>query len=73
MKGVLKVGDEIEVRPGVIIKDQEGKIRARPILSKILTLAAESNKLDFAVPGGLIGMPIHSRCYVTILLAYRDV
>ncbi|KAI7855221.1 eukaryotic translation initiation factor 2 subunit 3 [Circinella umbellata] len=56
LKGVLKVGDEIEVRPGVIIKDQEGKIRARPILSKILTLAAETNKLDFAVPGGLIGV-----------------
>ncbi|KAI9278954.1 eukaryotic translation initiation factor 2 subunit 3 [Phascolomyces articulosus] len=56
LKGVLKVGDEIEVRPGVVIKDQEGKIRARPILSKILTLAAETNKLDFAVPGGLIGV-----------------
>ena len=56
LKGVLKIGDEIEVRPGVITKDQEGKIRARPILSKILTLAAETNKLDFAVPGGLIGM-----------------
>ncbi|KAI9323619.1 eukaryotic translation initiation factor 2 subunit 3 [Dichotomocladium elegans] len=56
LKGVLKVGDEIEVRPGVIIKDQEGKIRARPILSKILTLAAETNKLEFAVPGGLIGV-----------------
>ncbi|KAI8143930.1 eukaryotic translation initiation factor 2 subunit 3 [Fennellomyces sp. T-0311] len=56
LKGVLKVGDEIEVRPGVITKDQEGKIRARPILSKILTLAAETNKLDFAVPGGLIGV-----------------
>ncbi|ORZ15164.1 eukaryotic translation initiation factor 2 subunit 3 [Absidia repens] len=56
LKGVLKIGDEIEVRPGVIIKDQEGKIRARPILSKILTLAAETNKLEFAVPGGLIGV-----------------
>ena len=59
LKGVLKIGDEIEVRPGVIIKDQEGKIRARPILSKILTLAAETNKLDFAVPGGLIGKYIY--------------
>ncbi|CAO3623602.1 unnamed protein product [Cunninghamella blakesleeana] len=56
LKGVLKNGDEIEVRPGVITKDSEGKIRARPILSKILTLAAETNKLDFAVPGGLIGV-----------------
>lgn len=56
LKGVLKIGDDIEVRPGVIIKDGEGRIRARPILSKILTLAAETNKLEFAVPGGLIGV-----------------
>jgi len=56
LKGVLKIGDDIEVRPGVIIKDQEGRIRARPILSKILTLAAETNRLEFAVPGGLIGV-----------------
>ncbi|RCH89518.1 hypothetical protein CU097_011681, partial [Rhizopus azygosporus] len=56
LKGVLKIGDDIEVRPGVIIKDQEGRIRARPILSKVLTLLAEHNKLEFAVPGGLIGV-----------------
>ncbi|CAO3659012.1 unnamed protein product [Umbelopsis vinacea] len=56
LKGVLKLGDEIEVRPGVIVKDQEGKIRCRPILSKILTLNAEKNALQFAVPGGLIGV-----------------
>lgn len=54
--GVLKLGDDIEVRPGVIEKDAQGKIRCRPILSKILTLNAESNHLRFAVPGGLIGV-----------------
>lgn len=55
--GVLKIGDEIEVRPGVVTKDQEtGKIRCRPIFSRVVSLFAENNDLRFAVPGGLIGV-----------------
>ncbi|KAI8587247.1 hypothetical protein HDU89_005867 [Geranomyces variabilis] len=54
--GVLKLGDEIEVRPGIVTKDSEGKVSCRPIYSRIVTLFAESNDLKFAVPGGLIGV-----------------
>merc|ERR1719453_539432 len=54
LKGVLKVGDEIEIRPGVIHK--EGEVSCRPIRSRIVSLAAEKNELQFAVPGGLIGV-----------------
>jgi translation initiation factor 2 subunit 3 len=54
--GVLKVGDEIEVRPGIVSKDSEGRIQCKPIFSKIVSLFAESNDLKFAVPGGLIGV-----------------
>ena len=54
--GVLKVGDEIEVRPGIISKDAEGRVRCRPIYSRILSLFAENNDLQFAIPGGLIGV-----------------
>jgi translation initiation factor 2 subunit 3 len=54
--GVLKVGDEIEVRPGILTKDNEGKIHCKPIFSRIVTLFAEHNDLKFAVPGGLIGV-----------------
>lgn len=56
LTGVLRVGDEIEVRPGLVNKDSEGKITVRPIYSKIISLFAESNDLPFAVPGGLIGV-----------------
>ncbi|CAH1756636.1 4012_t:CDS:10 [Entrophospora sp. SA101] len=52
--GVLKVGDEIEVRPGILTKDNEGKIHCKPIFSRIVSLFAEHNDLKFAVPGGLI-------------------
>jgi translation initiation factor 2 subunit 3 len=53
--GVLKVGDEIEVRPGVVSKDNEGRTVCRSIFSRIVSLYAEHNDLKFAVPGGLIG------------------
>jgi translation initiation factor 2 subunit 3 len=56
LRGVLKLGDEIEIRPGIVSKDQEGRVKCRPIFSRILTLFAENNDLTFAVPGGLIGI-----------------
>jgi len=56
IQGVLKVGDEIEVRPGIITKDKAGRIQCAPIRSQIVSLHAENNDLKFAVPGGLIGV-----------------
>mmetsp|Transcript_53616 Transcript_53616/g.131351 ORF Transcript_53616/g.131351 Transcript_53616/m.131351 type:complete len:475 (-) Transcript_53616:31-1455(-) len=56
LQGVLKVGDEIECRPGIISKDGAGKLRCAPIRSVIVSLFAESNSLQYAVPGGLIGV-----------------
>ncbi len=55
LTGVLKLGDEIEIRPGIVTKDEQGRIRCRPIFSKVVSLFAEHNDLKFAVPGGLIG------------------
>merc|ERR1712241_1256437 len=56
LRGVLKVGQEIEVRPGLVSKDKEGKLECQPIYSRIVSLFAEQNDLMFAVPGGLIGV-----------------
>ncbi len=52
----FKVGQEIEVRPGIVSKDHEGKLMCKPIFSKIVSLFAEHNDLQYAAPGGLIGM-----------------
>lgn len=51
----LQVGQEIEVRPGIVSKTSDGKIQCRPIFSRIVSLYAEQNELQYAVPGGLIG------------------
>lgn len=54
--GVLRVNQEIEVRPGIVSKDSEGKLQCRAIFSRIVSLFAEQNDLQYAVPGGLIGV-----------------
>jgi len=50
------MGDEIEIRPGVISKTASGAVKCRPIKSLVRSLLAENNQLQYAVPGGLIGV-----------------
>lgn len=48
---------EVEIRPGIITRDAAtGHCTCRPLRSKIVSLLAEQNQLQFAVPGGLIGV-----------------
>lgn len=55
IKGVLRVGEEVEIRPGIIQKDTEtGKKTCKPIFTQIISLKAEQNDLLYAIPGGLI-------------------
>ncbi|KAL7532406.1 hypothetical protein ACHAXR_004610 [Thalassiosira sp. AJA248-18] len=61
LQGVLRVGDEIEVRPGIVTKKENAEtggttVVCSPIFSRISSLYAESNDLQYAVPGGLIGV-----------------
>lgn len=50
------------MRPGIVSKDSEGKLMCKPIFSKIVSLFAEHNDLQYAVPGGLIGMSVLHLC-----------
>ena len=56
LQGVLRMGQEVEVRPGIVTKDAEGRTAVCPIYSRIVSLFAEQNPLQYAVPGGLIGV-----------------
>eukprot|EP00041_Stephanoeca_diplocostata_P006929 m.95913 g.95913 ORF g.95913 m.95913 type:complete len:461 (+) comp16624_c1_seq1:292-1674(+) len=56
LRGVLQRGQEVEVRPGIVSKDNEGKLKCTPIFSRVISLYAEQNDLQYAVPGGLIGV-----------------
>ncbi|XP_065906326.1 eukaryotic translation initiation factor 2 subunit 3, Y-linked-like [Dysidea avara] len=56
LHGILQIGQDIEVRPGIVSKNADGKILCQPILSRVISLFAEQNDLQYAVPGGLIGV-----------------
>ena len=66
LKGVLKVGDEVEIRPGITRKDfQTGQISWTHITTRITSLKADENQLMYAVPGGLIGVGLTVDPYIT--------
>lgn len=53
--GVLRIGDEIEIRPGLVAR-RNNRFVCRPFVSRIVSLKAESTDLGEAYPGGLIGV-----------------
>ncbi|MES1912862.1 MAG: Eukaryotic translation initiation factor 2 subunit 3 [Cercozoa sp. M6MM] len=60
-RGVLRVGDEVEIRPGRVHKVHNpatGKATmvCEPLRSKVVELKADQNQLQFAVTGGLVGV-----------------
>ena len=65
LQGLLRVGEKIEIRPGIIGKDKRtGEQMSDPIISRITTLRTEENSLLYAVPGGLIavGLQVDPTC-----------
>jgi translation initiation factor 2 subunit 3 len=54
-QGKFKVGEEIEIRPGIPI-DREGKTSYNPLISEIVSLHAGSKKVKEATCGGLVGI-----------------
>ncbi|MBU4032101.1 MAG: translation initiation factor IF-2 subunit gamma [Candidatus Thermoplasmatota archaeon] len=54
-QGELKMGDEIEIRPG-IKTEVKGKVIYEPIHSTIVSLHSGSKKVDAVGPGGLIAI-----------------
>jgi translation initiation factor 2 gamma subunit (eIF-2gamma) len=55
LQGCLRVGQEVEIRPGVSERTKD-RIVCRVRRARIVSLKAENNSLQFAVPGGLIGV-----------------
>lgn len=53
--GEIKIGDRMEMRPGIIIKSEE-EVKCYPIKFPILSLMSENNNLQRAIPGGLIAI-----------------
>lgn len=55
LRGVLSVGDLIEIRPGVI-NMKDGKRVVQPLIAKVTSLKSGKNDVEAAIPGGLVGV-----------------
>jgi translation initiation factor 2 subunit 3 len=55
LQGILKVGDELEIRPGSK-KEVHGKTEYEPIVTEVTSLISGSKKHKEVRPGGLIGI-----------------
>jgi translation initiation factor 2 subunit 3 len=57
IRGKFKVGDEIEIRPGInLSKDKQKKETYEPFITKITELSAGNESLQEAIAGGLIAV-----------------
>jgi translation initiation factor 2 subunit 3 len=56
IKGIIILGQNIEIRPGILCKMKKGEVICFPIKTFVCSLNAEKNILQYAIPGGLIGI-----------------
>jgi len=54
-QGKFKVGEEIEIRPGIAV-EREGKTVYNPLISEIVSLNAGGQNVQEAASGGLVGV-----------------
>jgi len=55
LQGLFKVGDDVEVRPGVRV-EKTGKAVYEPLYSEVVSLQAGGRTVQEAQPGGLVGI-----------------
>lgn len=53
--GILTVGDQIELRPGVITM-KDGQRVVQPLVGYVEKMESDHNQLQTAIPGGLVGV-----------------
>jgi len=65
MRGILRKGDSISIYPGMVreIPENEKKskgadFRYEPIIGEVLSIKSDMNELDYAIPGGLLGIQL---------------
>lgn len=55
MQGTLKVGMDVEIRPGFVVRNG-GTLQAIPIHTKVISIQNGSTSLGIAAPGGNVGV-----------------
>ena len=65
VRGSFKVGDEIEIRPGIKTESNAKKETYKSAISTITEISNGTDKLEKALPGGLIGLSTEIDPYFT--------
>ncbi|KEG09485.1 eukaryotic translation initiation factor 2 gamma [Trypanosoma grayi] len=55
-QGIIRVNQVVEIRPGQVHTQTGGTFSCTPLRTRALTLKAEDNSLQYAIPGGLIAV-----------------
>ena len=56
IQGKFRIGDEIEIRPGIRVAGPKGRVEYKPLFTEIVSLKSGNIELEEARPGGLIGV-----------------
>lgn len=56
MSGKLKIGDIVEIRPGVLTKNKNGRYTHEPITTTLLSFETNNNQINEVNPGGLVSI-----------------
>ena len=56
IKGEIRVGDEIEIKPGVRIEKPGGKVEYVPLTTRVVSIRYGNIETDRARPGGLVAI-----------------
>lgn len=56
VKGTMEVGEDVDILPGLMIKQNDGSVGFKGISTKIMSLSTGSIKLERAKPGGLLAI-----------------
>jgi translation initiation factor 2 subunit 3 len=65
IEGVVRVGDRIEIKPGLITKSADGRIANLPIITHVRSIETDRNPISEARPGGLIGLETNLDPFLT--------
>jgi len=63
-QGELKIGDEIEIKPG-ITTNKDGKMITKPLNTKIISINTDKDKLKKAISGGSVAILTELDPYIT--------
>ncbi len=55
-RGVVAVGDWLEIRPGVLRRGSDGGILVQPLVTRVTGIRCEGAALPYAVPGSLVAI-----------------